>query len=78
MTLVLVLSAWIFVALLVVGLCAAARAGDLVPAPTGRRHREPTDWEPSESVEINAHANAQAARPAEAGSLLLHGSGVAA
>jgi hypothetical protein len=81
MILVLAVAAWIFVISLVAGLCVAARAGDLAqlaPAPRRRGHREPTEWEPFERVEIIAQANAQPVRSPESGAPLLHGDGVAA
>jgi hypothetical protein len=81
MILVLAVTAWIVIVSLATGLCAAARAGDLAQppaAPAGRGHREPTAWEPSEHVEISAHANVRPAHSAESGASLHHGDGIAA
>jgi hypothetical protein len=83
MILLLVIATWILVLSLVVGLCGAARAGDLAQfahqsAAGGWSRTEPPKWEPLEHLEISAHANLRPGRTAEQGASLLHSDGVAA
>ncbi len=83
MILLLVIAAWILAVPLVAGLCAAARAGDLVQlehasAPTGWGRVPLPAWEPVEHFEMAAHARLCPMRPPEPGASLPHSDGVAA
>jgi hypothetical protein len=68
MTFLLIIIAWTFLLSLVLGMCAAARAGDVepraqAPSPRGRVARAPV-WEPAEGREIHAHMGGAAERAA--------------
>jgi hypothetical protein len=83
MIVLLLIAAWIVVLSLVMGLCAAARVGDVAQlthasAPAGRVHAEPAAWESSGHLEIAVRANVRPVRPAESGAALVHSDGVAA
>jgi len=83
MILLLVIAAWVLVLSLIVGLCAAARVGDLAQlahasATGGRGRTESPAWEPFEHMDIAARAPLRPARRAESGASLLHSDGVAA
>jgi hypothetical protein len=83
MILLLVIAAWILALSLVVGLCAAARAGDLAqltPASvsSGWARVRSLAWEPAEHREILAHADGRPARPPESGVPYVRSGGVAA
>jgi hypothetical protein len=79
MILPLVVAVWTVVLALVVGLCRAARTGDLAQsAPAAEAsswEREPLLWQPSEHIEIFASG---AARETESKPSLLRGGGIAA
>jgi hypothetical protein len=83
MILLLAIAAWILALSLVMGLCAAARTGDIAqltraPASSGWGRVRPLAWEPAEHREILAHADVRTARPAESGVPLVRSGGVAA
>lgn len=68
MTFLLIIIAWTFLLSLVLGMCAAARAGDVepraqAPSPRGRGARAPV-WEPAEGREIYANVGGAAERVA--------------
>ncbi len=83
MILLFVIAAWILATSLVAGLCAAARAGDLVQlehasAPAGWGRVPLPAWESIEHLEIAASAGLRPIRPPESGVPQLHSDGVAA
>jgi hypothetical protein len=83
MLFVLIIAAWIVLLMLVLGLGAAARAGDeavfmQVSADDRAGQAEPYPWEPTPQLEISARANLGSPRHAPAGSSPLRSGGVAA
>jgi hypothetical protein len=66
MTFLLIIIAWTFLLSLVLGMCAAARAGDVEPRAQARSPRDrgarARVWEAAEGREIYAHLNGAAER----------------
>jgi hypothetical protein len=81
MILLLIVLAWIVVLSLIVGLCAASRAGDLQaqsPAPAERAWVQPTLWLPGADREIVAYTAGFSERPTEPVAALMRSDGMAA
>jgi hypothetical protein len=77
-----VLSAWIVLVALVMGLCATARVGDvqLVPARTSavREEVDLLSWAAGEQVTVAARVGPRPVRSVDGGATLVHSDGIAA